>query len=134
MVPPQQPADASSSCFLVFDGVGLPEDGLKDWLRLCARQASAVRRRSPPPAFSARDTTSMSFQFPLQTKKPKKTKNDLSPQEMKHIQVGVRGRRGRQHVEASGQRPTLHPSILRHGSRTRASQPWRAHRKPLVLP
>lgn len=25
-------------CFLVFDGVGLTEDGLKDWLRLCAKQ------------------------------------------------------------------------------------------------
>lgn len=25
-------------CFLVFDGVGLTEDALKDWLRLCAKQ------------------------------------------------------------------------------------------------
>lgn len=34
----QDPEDPSSSCFLLFDGVGLTEDGLKDWLRLCAKQ------------------------------------------------------------------------------------------------
>lgn len=38
----QTPADPSSSCFLVFDGVGLTEDGLKDWLRLSAQQVSTV--------------------------------------------------------------------------------------------
>lgn len=36
----QGPGAPSSSCFLVFDGVGLTEDGLKDWLRLCAQQVN----------------------------------------------------------------------------------------------
>ncbi|KAM9842124.1 dynein axonemal assembly factor 9 [Aulostomus maculatus] len=51
----------NSSCFLVFDGVGLTEDGLKDWLRLCAKQT--------------------------QPKKPKKTTNTLSSQEIKNIHL-----------------------------------------------
>lgn len=32
------PEEAGASCVLIFDGVGLTEDGLKDWLRLCAKQ------------------------------------------------------------------------------------------------
>lgn len=36
------PKDSSSSCFLIFDGLDLTEDGLKDWLRLCAKQVSSV--------------------------------------------------------------------------------------------
>uniref|UniRef100_A0A3B4ZAT7 Uncharacterized protein n=1 Tax=Stegastes partitus TaxID=144197 RepID=A0A3B4ZAT7_9TELE len=55
------PEDTNTSCFLVFDGVDLTEDGLKDWLRLCAKQR--------------------------QTKIPKKTKNTLTPQEIKRIHV-----------------------------------------------
>eukprot|EP00064_Thunnus_orientalis_P002969 superscaffoldBa00000233_g2977 len=35
----------NASCFLIFDGVGLTEDGLKDWLRLCAKQ---LRRHLDP--------------------------------------------------------------------------------------
>lgn len=38
----QDPGDSSSSCFLVFDGVDLTEDGLKDWLRLCTTQVMTV--------------------------------------------------------------------------------------------
>lgn len=34
----QGPKETNTSCFLFFDGVGLTEDGLKDWLRLCAKQ------------------------------------------------------------------------------------------------
>ena len=37
---PQAP---TATCFLVFDGVGLTQDGLKDWLRLCVKQ---VNRRT----------------------------------------------------------------------------------------
>uniref|UniRef100_A0A8C2ZK44 Dynein axonemal assembly factor 9 n=1 Tax=Cyclopterus lumpus TaxID=8103 RepID=A0A8C2ZK44_CYCLU len=55
------PGETNASCVLIFDGVGLTEDGLKDWLRLCAKQK----------------------------KKPKKTKNSLSPQEIKSIHVSV---------------------------------------------
>lgn len=32
------PKATNTSFFLIFDGVGLTEDGLKDWLRLCAKQ------------------------------------------------------------------------------------------------
>lgn len=47
----QGPADSSGPCFLIFDGVGLTEDGLKDWLRLCARQVNTqpASRISPSP-------------------------------------------------------------------------------------
>lgn len=30
------------SYFLIFDGVSLTEDGLKDWLRLCAKQVDIL--------------------------------------------------------------------------------------------
>ncbi|KAJ0008730.1 hypothetical protein NQD34_016145 [Periophthalmus magnuspinnatus] len=36
VVPASSPQ--TTSCFLVFDGLGLTEDGLKDWLRLCTKQ------------------------------------------------------------------------------------------------
>lgn len=49
----QGPGDPSSSCFLVFDGVGLTEDGLKDWLRLCAKQVNTIPFCSSQPAFTA---------------------------------------------------------------------------------
>lgn len=42
----QGPADSSGPCFLIFDGVGLTEDGLKDWLRLCARQVNTQQTKS----------------------------------------------------------------------------------------
>lgn len=33
--------DSSGSCFLIFDGLDLTEDGLKDWLRRCATQVGS---------------------------------------------------------------------------------------------
>ncbi|XP_029900030.1 dynein axonemal assembly factor 9 [Myripristis murdjan] len=53
--------EPNTSCFLVFDGVELTQEGLKDWLRLCVKQK--------------------------ETKKAKKTKNTLSPQEIQSIHV-----------------------------------------------
>lgn len=41
-VTPEQSSDSSSSCFLIFDGLDLTEDGLKDWLRLCTKQVGSV--------------------------------------------------------------------------------------------
>lgn len=83
--------DAAARCFLVFDGVGLTEDGLKDWLRLCAKQVDvchAERQRC------AEDRKCLNAVFSVcclqrQTKKPRKTKNTLSPQEIKHIHVSL---------------------------------------------
>ncbi|CAN9502622.1 unnamed protein product [Ophioblennius macclurei] len=43
------PAETPPSCYLTFDGVGLSEDGLKDWLTLSAKQVS--RHLEPPPTF-----------------------------------------------------------------------------------
>lgn len=34
------PKESSMSCFLIFDGVGLTEDEVKDWLRLCTKQVN----------------------------------------------------------------------------------------------
>uniref|UniRef100_A0A8C4IAS2 Dynein axonemal assembly factor 9 n=1 Tax=Dicentrarchus labrax TaxID=13489 RepID=A0A8C4IAS2_DICLA len=86
--------ETNTSCFLIFDGVGLTEDGLKDWLRLCAKQR--------------------------QTKKPKKTKNALSSQEIKRIHVSRHldplppgyFYNGYQYVDIFGEKRNLHPSIL----------------------
>ncbi|XP_056914370.1 uncharacterized protein C20orf194 homolog isoform X1 [Takifugu flavidus] len=91
------PKDSSSSCFLVFDGLDLTEDGLKDWLRLCAKQTQ---------------------------EKPERTKKNLSPQEVEHIRVKRRldplpagfSYDGRQYVDVFGDKRSLHPSILPHGS------------------
>lgn len=33
-----QPRPEPAGCFLLFDGMGLTQEGLKDWLRLCAKQ------------------------------------------------------------------------------------------------
>ncbi|XP_076002757.1 dynein axonemal assembly factor 9 isoform X2 [Genypterus blacodes] len=59
--PCQSLQDTNPSCFLIFDGVGITEEGQKDWLRLCAKQR--------------------------QMKKAKKTRISLSPQEIKNIHV-----------------------------------------------
>ncbi|XP_058470731.1 uncharacterized protein C20orf194 homolog [Solea solea] len=85
--------DPGASCFLVFDGVGLTEDGLKDWLRLCTKQR--------------------------QKKKPKKTKNTLSPQEIKIIHVSRRldplppgyFYNGYQYVDIFGDKQSFHPNM-----------------------
>ena len=37
-ITPEQDPSQDPSCFLVFNGVGLTQDGLQDWLRLCAKQ------------------------------------------------------------------------------------------------
>ncbi|KAM3594615.1 uncharacterized protein V6R79_010923 [Siganus canaliculatus] len=87
------PRESGTSCFLVFDGVGLTEDALKDWLRLCAKQ-----------------------KLP---KKLKKTKYTLSPQELKHIQVTRRldplppgyFYNGCQYVDMFGDKRNLHPNM-----------------------
>lgn len=80
------PKDSSSSCFLVFDGLDLTEDGLKDWLRLCAKQVSSVEPVLIHDPFSH----SVSLQLRLQTQeKPERTKKNLSPQEVEHIRVSV---------------------------------------------
>ncbi|XP_059208540.1 uncharacterized protein C20orf194 homolog [Centropristis striata] len=82
-----------ATCYLIFDGVGLTEEGLKDWLRLCAKQR--------------------------QTKKPKKTKNTLSPQEIKSIHVTrhldplPQGffYNGYQYVDIFGEKMNIHPNM-----------------------
>ncbi|XP_008314430.1 dynein axonemal assembly factor 9 [Cynoglossus semilaevis] len=61
IIPDQSGDHRLSNCFLVFDGVALTEDSLKDWVRLCTKQR--------------------------EMKKPKKTKNTLSPQEIKAIHM-----------------------------------------------
>ncbi|XP_078132909.1 dynein axonemal assembly factor 9 [Sander vitreus] len=85
------PKDTTTPCFLIFDGVGLTEDGLKDWLRLCAKQK--------------------------QTKKPKKTKSTLSPQEIKSIHMTRHldplppgfFYNGYQYVDIFGEKMNFHP-------------------------
>ncbi|XP_054653341.1 uncharacterized protein C20orf194 homolog [Dunckerocampus dactyliophorus] len=82
-----------TSCFLVFDGVGLAEDGLKDWLRLCTKQR--------------------------QTKKPKKTEATLSPQEIKNIHMSRHldplppgfFYNGYQYVDIFGEKRNSHPNM-----------------------
>ncbi|KAM7376359.1 hypothetical protein PAMP_006100 [Pampus punctatissimus] len=83
----------NTSCFLIFDGVGLTEDGLKDWLRLCAKQRQA--------------------------KKPKKTKHTLSPQEIKSIHLTRHldplppgyFYNGYQYVDIFGEKRICHPNM-----------------------
>ncbi|XP_068194769.1 dynein axonemal assembly factor 9 [Antennarius striatus] len=87
------PKETNASYFLVFDGVDLMEDGLKDWLRLCAKQR--------------------------QMKKPKKTKNTLSPQEIKLIHIARHldplpegyFYNGYQYVDIFGEKRSLHPNM-----------------------
>ncbi|KAJ8336232.1 hypothetical protein SKAU_G00395750, partial [Synaphobranchus kaupii] len=45
--PPQdvEPHRGAPDCFLLFDGVGLTQDSLKNWLRQCAKQKAAKRPR-----------------------------------------------------------------------------------------
>uniref|UniRef100_A0A3Q3XGX3 Uncharacterized protein n=1 Tax=Mola mola TaxID=94237 RepID=A0A3Q3XGX3_MOLML len=84
------PKESSTSCFLIFDGVGLTEDEVKDWLRLC-------------------------------TKQPRKTKNSLSPQEIRHIHVSAHRHldplppgyfyNGYQYVDVFGDKKNLHPNM-----------------------
>ncbi|KAG8013070.1 hypothetical protein GBF38_021272, partial [Nibea albiflora] len=45
------PKESDTSCFLIFDGVGLTEDGLKDWLRLCAKEITRHLDPLPPGYF-----------------------------------------------------------------------------------
>ncbi|XP_035465310.1 dynein axonemal assembly factor 9 isoform X4 [Scophthalmus maximus] len=87
------PRETNASCFLVFDGVGLTEKGLKDWLRLCTKQR--------------------------QRKKPKKTKNTLSPHEIKmihmtrHLEPLPQGYfyNGYNYVDIFGEKRNFHPNM-----------------------
>ncbi|GAA6224863.1 uncharacterized protein C20orf194 homolog [Lates japonicus] len=88
-----RPKETNTSCFLIFDGVGLTEDGLKDWLRLCTKQR--------------------------QTKKPKKTDKTLSPYEIKTIHM-IRHLdplppgyfyNGYQYVDIFGEKRNFHPNM-----------------------
>ncbi|KAM9356171.1 dynein axonemal assembly factor 9 [Pholidichthys leucotaenia] len=86
------PKDISAS-FLIFDGVGLTEDGVKDWLRLCTKQQ--------------------------QEAKTKKTKSTLSPQEIKsihtirHLDPLPPGHfyNGYHYVDIFGEKSNLHPNM-----------------------
>ncbi|KAM9707381.1 dynein axonemal assembly factor 9 [Menidia menidia] len=90
---PAGPKDVDTPCFLIFDGVGLSEDGLKDWLRLCAKQRQPM--------------------------KTKKTKNTLSPQEIKSIHMARHldplppgyFYNGYHYVDIFGERKNFHPNM-----------------------
>ncbi|CAJ1074647.1 uncharacterized protein C20orf194 homolog [Xyrichtys novacula] len=87
------PGTPDTSSFLIFDGVGLTEEGLKDWLRLCAKQK--------------------------QPKKPKKTKSNLSTQEIetihltRHLDKLPAGYfyNGYYYVDIFGDRRNFHPNM-----------------------
>ncbi|KAM4625546.1 dynein axonemal assembly factor 9 [Polymixia lowei] len=89
----QSPQEPAAFCFLIFDGVGLSQDRLKDWLRLCAKQR--------------------------ETKMAKKTKNTLSPQEVKNIHVTRHldplpagyFYNGYQYVDIFGDKRNFHPNM-----------------------
>lgn len=91
--------ETNTSCFLFFDGVGLTEDGLKDWLRLCAKQVDTEHWHSCIDMLShnisqiKKDNVLFLSFFVLrlqkQAKKTKKTKSTLSPQEIKSIHVSL---------------------------------------------
>ncbi|XP_041827868.1 uncharacterized protein C20orf194 homolog [Melanotaenia boesemani] len=91
--PTAVPEETTTPCFLIFDGIGLTEDGLKDWLRLCAKQR--------------------------QSKKTKKTKNTLSPQEIKSIHVNRHldplppgyFYNGYQYMDIFGEKRNFHPNM-----------------------
>lgn len=93
LMTPESKTIKATSCFLVFDGVGLIEDGLKDWLRLCAKQSPA--------------------------KKTKKTKVNMTPQEINHIHEARHLDQlppgffynGYQYVNFFGEKRNLHPNI-----------------------
>ncbi|XP_029349823.1 dynein axonemal assembly factor 9 isoform X2 [Echeneis naucrates] len=92
-IDPSHPRETNTSCFMVVDGVGLTEDGLKDWLRLCTKQKQA--------------------------KKPRKTKSTLSPHEIKTIHVTRRldplppgyFYNGCQYVDIFGEKRNFHPNM-----------------------
>ncbi|CAL1575573.1 unnamed protein product [Knipowitschia caucasica] len=81
------------SCCLVFDGVGLSEDRLKDWLRACTKQKPVM--------------------------KTKKTKANLTSQEMnmihatRHLDPMPAGYfyNGHQYVNFFGEKRNLHPNM-----------------------
>lgn len=79
------------SCYLVFDGVELTEEALEAWLRLCTAQVKAAEETWWFSAGPGRVSDAVSLQPPpqTQTKKPEKSKNNLSPQEVQHIHVSV---------------------------------------------
>lgn len=86
------PRPTNTSCSLVFDGVGLTEDALKDWLRLCTKQVGVhtpVAVICGHVTLFAGNKTVFIVLFQRQTKKPRKTKNTLSPEEIKVIHVSV---------------------------------------------
>uniref|UniRef100_A0A665VAX7 Uncharacterized protein n=1 Tax=Echeneis naucrates TaxID=173247 RepID=A0A665VAX7_ECHNA len=47
-IDPSHPRETNTSCFMVVDGVGLTEDGLKDWLRLCTKQPRKTKSTLSP--------------------------------------------------------------------------------------
>uniref|UniRef100_A0A4W4GWS0 Uncharacterized protein n=3 Tax=Electrophorus electricus TaxID=8005 RepID=A0A4W4GWS0_ELEEL len=79
------------TCYLVICGVGLTQEALKDWLRQCAKQKA--------------------------TKKVRKTKKTLSPQEIKNIHVSRYLEplpagyfyNGHQYVSFFGEKQYFHP-------------------------
>ncbi|XP_041668357.1 uncharacterized protein C20orf194 homolog [Cheilinus undulatus] len=87
------PRETNTSSFLIFDGVGLTEEGLKDWLRLCAKQR--------------------------QKKKPKKTKFTLSSHEIQKIHLARHldplpagyYYNGYQYVDIFGEKRDIHPNM-----------------------
>lgn len=93
LLTPEPRTTETASCFLVFDGVGLTEDGLKDWLRLCTKQTP--------------------------TKRTKKTKVNVTPQEInkiheaRHLDPLPAGffYNGYQYVNFFGEKRNLHPNI-----------------------
>ncbi|XP_037551131.1 dynein axonemal assembly factor 9 [Nematolebias whitei] len=91
--PTPGPEEPEPPCFLVFDGVGLTQDGLKDWLRLCAKQKQEV--------------------------KMKKSRNTLSLQELssihtaRHLDPLPPGYfyNGHQYVDIFGEKQNVHPNM-----------------------
>uniref|UniRef100_A0AAR2IGP7 Uncharacterized protein n=1 Tax=Pygocentrus nattereri TaxID=42514 RepID=A0AAR2IGP7_PYGNA len=81
----------TDSCYLLFHGVGITQEGLKDWLRQCAKQKV--------------------------TKKVKKTKRTLTPQEIRNIHVKKHLEplppgyfyNGHQFVSFFGEKQNFHP-------------------------
>ncbi|KAM6961241.1 dynein axonemal assembly factor 9 [Aplochiton taeniatus] len=90
---PHQPQGEPGDCFLLFDGVGLTQDGLKDWLRRCTKQREA--------------------------KRPKKTRISLTLQEIKAIHVKRHldplpsgfFYNGHQYLDIFGEKMTFHPNM-----------------------
>lgn len=95
----QDPKETNTTYFLIFDGVCLTEDGLKDWLRLCVKQVDVLIcwMFSMASEKLVWGNKLLCYYKPVvsvwcsqkQSKKPRKTKNSLSPQEIKHIHVSV---------------------------------------------